>query len=529
MGHSFTIRNLFFALACFFSVSCDAQIQIIPVVSGASSQEVVIPTQAEATDYYDRLVAKGVTMSAPDFVIVNELVYYLKNTMGTDGVTSLWASLDAFRIPGRTEIEMRENLIKNSHHATITNNYGGSYTALVGYKGNGTNFSVNTGVNLSTTSVASQNNACFGILILDDKSGDNNQDGSGMNSGGTSGTLTHPKRNSAAGYDVNGVINGANSGAASGRTAISTRAWYHIQRSASTGSDIYVNGYFMSTNLGTSATPLNLNIIEFAASLNGTISSWSALTHGIFYVGSSNVNANKIIEITQKYYLHAHNNSTSSIHNRLICIGDSMTGDEDISFTGASVLSERARRCQDQLGLDWTTVQNGNSNRQIVLTTTGVPSLVALAPTEVMTGANTSFTKDVAELFIGTNDFGLSTSTSAATAKSNLDDVIADLRAEGKIVIITGIVARGGSPAVGFDTKRADFRTALMADYSVSTGITNVTSNAEATIFYIDTISDSRFADFNDTTYFQADDVHLTAVAYDILADEYIVPICELP
>jgi hypothetical protein len=523
------MRRIIFLLLVVSYISCEAQIPVVSIVQtqGQESGE-SLPIQAEATDYYDRLVVKGVTMSQPDFVIVNSLVYYLKNTMGTDGVTSLWASLDALRIPGRTEIEMRENLIKDSHHATITNNYGGSYTALEGYTGNGTNFSVNTQVNLSTTSVASQNNASIGILCLDDKSGDNNHEFSALAAPGTPGVFVHAKRNAAAGYDGNGVINGANSGAASARTMISSRAWYHIQRNVSTGSDIYVNGYFSSTTTGTSASPLNLSIIEFAASLNGTISSWSSLTHACFYVGNSNVNPNTIIEVINKYYFVSHGNSASTIHNRLICIGDSMTGDEDVAFTAASALSERARHSQSELGSDWLVFQNGNSNREINRSTTNCPSLITLSNAEIETGENTSFTKDVIELFIGTNDFALSTSTSAATAKSDLDGLITNYRAQGKIVIITGIVARGGSPAAGFAAKVTAFRSALLADYSVSSGITNVTRNADGTIFYIDLASDSRFQNSADGTYYQGDAVHLNSTAYDIIAEEYIVPICQL-
>lgn len=501
---------------------------MIPVIltSGFSRSEGV-PVQDEATNRYDRLVLKGVTLSDSDFDIENDVFYYLKNSLSLDGITSNYDCIDVMRIGCGTEIATRENWIKDLHHATITNNYGGSHIAYVGYRGNGTNFSVNTNTNLSTTTKASQNSATLLILSLENRSGDNNHAVSALNAGGSSGTFMHIKRNAAAGHDFNGTINGANSGASSGKTVISSRAWFGVQRKVSTGAECNINGYVSSVNVGTSASPLNLNITEFAASLNGTISSWENNSHGVFIVGNGDLDINKVIEIITKYYFIPHGIAESVISNRFVMFGDSMTGNSDISVD-ASDLSEIARRTQTGLGDTWTSSQNGQNNRQLITDTTNVPSLINLPTNQVYTGSNTAFTKDVVNLFIGTNDFALSTAISVATFKTNLDNVINNFLAEDKIVIITGIVARGSSPAAGFETKRTQLKDLMLIDYAVSTGITNVTQNSAGTVFYINLSADSRFSNPLDLTYFRADEVHLTTVADDIIADEYLVPICQL-
>ena len=507
--------------------------QIIAAVSGRiQTGDEDLPVQAEATDYYDRLVVKGVTMSDADFIKVNSVVYYLKNTLGVDGLTSLWDSLDAMRIPGRTELEMRENLIKNSHHATITNNYGGSYTALEGYIGNGTNFSVNTGVNLSTTVKASQNSVALGILVLDDKSGNDAHEVGALKTGASDGLYMYTKRSSANSYDGTGSINGAYTGSAVSRTMISSRAWYGLRRAASTDIVFSVNGYYSAGITGTSSSPANLNVIEFAASVNGTISSWSALRHGCFYVGNSNIDHNKIIEILTKYYFIPHANANSTISNRLIGIGDSMTGDETAANTGLSVLSEYVRRSQTQLGNTWTSVQNGDANRQVILSPT-VPSLNSIFATQVTScGPNTAFTKDVIILNIGTNDIGLNAVSNSDDLEAAIDARIAELVAQDKIVIVFGIGARGvfggGQTLTNFNLARADYRTHMLATYTVASGVTNVWRNAGSTVFFCDVQADSRFGNSANSTYFQVDAVHYNSTLYDIMADEYIVPICQL-
>lgn len=498
--------------------------------------------ETEAIAYYNRLVAKGVTLSDAEYSRVNKLVYLLKNTLGRDATTSYWNSLDALRLPGETKTQALENLISSSYTGVITNDYGGSYTANVGLKGNGTNFHVNTGVNFSTTVKATQDNSSIGILVLDDKAGNDNQDLCALKAGGADGCFLWVKRASATSYDIGGALNGTYTGITNNaRTILSSRAWYHIERNSGSYR-FYINGYrFNAISVGSGSTaPGNIDVVEFASSVTGTIANWSSLTHALFYAGNANIEQNILIQIINESYLLPLANSSSSIYNRIAFFGDSMTGDETNSNTALSDISEYPRRTITNLGSNWSAHQNGDANREVSGAAL-VPSLASIMDIEVLGGTsgqqtfeNTSFTKDVTVFFIGTNDLAFNAVSTGTALKSALDTEMNKVLAQGKRVLIATVAARDGGFLSGqtkanFDAARASYRTLLLADFTEVTGVANCWKKPGEDFYLMDINADARFNDETNATYFETDKIHFKLALFDIFADEYITPLTRKP
>ncbi len=153
-------------------------------------------------------------------------------------------------------------------------------------------------------------------------------------------------------------------------------------------------------------------------------------------------------------------------------------------------------------------------------------------PPNQLTFANTSFAKDVAVLFIGTNDLAFNPVSTGTALKSGIETECAKLKAQGKRVIICGVIDRnggfiGGQTQGNFDLARASYNTLMKADFTVASGITNVYSAGVGITYadyFIDLFADSKFANAADTTYFQADVIHLNSTGYDAMANTYIAP-----
>lgn len=498
---------------------------------------VSFPTQSEYTAFAARMTALSDPITGDYQRLYNNLIYALKNTLGRDGVNSYWDSLDFLRVQATySKAAALQNIIKNSHNGTITGDYGGSFTVNEGLKGDGTGFSVSTGFNPSTATKFSQNSGCVGVLILDDlAAGNDSHEFCALKTGGADGVFLRAKRSSANSYDTDGNCSGSVSGITTFPTVLSARGWFQIERTSSTNVRTYVNGNRWMNITNTSAAPPNLTMTEFAANVNGTISSWSDKAHAVLYAGNGNIESNILMQIVNQYFIYPLNNARSSMKKRFFQVGDSMTGDETNANTALSVISELGRRTLSNLGTTWMGHVNGDANREVDLSFS-VPSLSSILTTDVLgfvagaqqTFRNTALTKDIVVLFIGTNDLAFHSTTTGTALKAALLTTINSIKADGRKVITIGAAARNGAffnsqTAANFALANASYRALMLAEYNVATGITNVWANSDGNLF-VDIYGDSRFTDETNTTYFNADKIHLTNTGYNALSDDLLTP-----
>jgi lysophospholipase L1-like esterase len=510
--------------------------QAIRAGTAASSK---IGTQSEYTSFETRMSGLSSSIPAAYVPLYNNLVYTLKFTLGRDGVTSYWNSLDFLRIQSTySKTAALQNIIQNAYNGTIVNDYGGSFTTDEGLKGNGTNFSVSSTFNLSTAGKFSQNSGCVGVYVLDNVSaGNDSHEFCALKTGGTDGTFIRAMRSSANSFDSDGNANGSITGITTFPTVLSTRAWFHIERTTSANMRLYVNGSRWLNTASTSTSLPNLTLTEFAANVNSTISAWSDKTHAVIYAGNGNIEPNILIEIINSTFIYPLNNARSGIHKRLFFVGDSMVGDETNANTGLSNISEIGRRTLSQLGTDWMAHVNGDANREIDQSYL-VPSISSILTTDILgyvAGAQSRFrnlalTKDIVAIFAGTNDLAFHATTTATTLKAAHLSVVNSIKADGRKVITIGAVARNGayfnSQTTGnFAIANADWQSKMLAEYNIATGITRVWANSDGNLF-IDLLGDSRFQNPANTTYFQGDQIHVNTTGSDIIADEYLAPAC---
>lgn len=494
------------------------------------------PSDPDVASFFSRVAAKGSAVPGNEQPFYNALVAGLKSTMGRDGTTSLWNSLDYLRIGATySKVAALENIIKNVN-ATINNDYGGSFTAGEGLKGNGTNFNVATGFNPTIgTNKYIRLSACFGVLSLDDVA-ENAHDLGNLSSGST-GNYLAIRQVSGSGFDAVGTINGPLDVTVA-QTNASGRSWVHMERSTSASQRIYVNGFrVISITSAADASLYNHAFTEFAADVADTLSAYSTKTHAVTYFGNSNIEANTLIKVINSTFLYPRNVARSAIKNRVLFLGDSMTGDETQATTSLSALSQYPIRTLSNLGSTWLGTINGNANREYINSTL-VPSISSILAVEVLGGSggqltfrNDALTKDVIVIYAGTNDLAFTNTSSALALYNSIVSVGTQLKAVGFKVIIVGIPARNGGflnsqTQAQFITANADYRTRMATDFPNSTAVTNVKSPNSAVYadLWIDMFADSRFQNEADTTYFQADAVHLNTTGYNLLADTYVAP-----
>lgn len=475
----------------------------------------------------------------------NSTILALKGTPGRDNTVSYWDSLDYLRIQCTYSKTAALADCKGLRQAVITNDHGASFTADVGLKGDGTAFRVATNFNPSTATNFQQDSAGFGLLVLDDTTGNDNQELCALISTGSNGLFIRPKRSSANSYDSDATINSTYGGVFP--TVLSSRSWYGISRVISTEYIQYMNGFRVSDEkVFTSVARINLDVIEFASVLApATYANWSDKRHAILWFGSGNIEPNIIKEILNEYFIFPVNNSNSAIKNRVFFVGDSMTGDETNTNTALSLISHYPRRTLSNLGTNWLGAVNGNANREIIGTHL-VSSLDQIyqkyilgpitGPPNQQRFKDNSLTKDIIVLFIGTNDLGFHAVTTGTTAHNALKVITQAMKTAGFSVIVCGVIDRNGGFANGqtagnFDLARASYNSLLAADFNVATAVTNVYSPAGGITYadlYIDLYADAKFQNAADTTYFQADAIHLNTTGFNTMADDYVTDAIQL-
>lgn len=493
-----------------------------------------IPTQSEATTFFTNRAGEGDPVPDAYKAKYNAVVYYLKNTMGIDGVTSYWDSLDRLVIQGTySKNASLKNLISNSYNGTITNDHASSFTADVGDTGNGTNFRVNWNYNPGDggTYKFVDNSASIGCFILTDANGTAMEFGA-LNAGGAAGTYIRARREVAQEYDIQGSVNATVGTFPESITIPLSIGCFEVRKTGAGVNTFYINGFKQFERTGLTDGVQNFEFFEFCANINGSASQFSNKTHSFTWAGSGNIDSKVLWGILYRNWFKPINNATSSVGKFVLFQGDSFIGDPGANAS-ISVYSEIARKTLQNLGSRWCGIQNGVASRQIEGTEFGIsPAINDALGTEVTPYINPYLDKNIAVLCAGTNDLASRSTITGAIVKSRIDTYRAALLSVGAKVVIIGVVDRDASflnsqTAGGFNTARAALRTLMLAEFTISYG-SNLWGHPNGNEIYYDSISDSKFADASDATYFNVDTIHLNVTGYQALADSGVTPAIQL-
>lgn len=491
------------------------------------------PLQPEATAFFDRMVVLGDPVPDAYKTLYNDVIYWLKNTNGYDGVTPLWDGFDLFRFEATySKTASLQNAIGDIHNGTIVNDHGSSFVADQGLNGNGTNFRVDCNYNPFDGGVYkfTSNSQSYGVITLENLAAGNQELGCATTLSG--GHFLQPRITTGAYIDdfigSAGITTTTASGAMS---TILTIGLFSVRKTASLTNRQNSNGYNSPVDfVGSTDYDVNLDMTEFCRNVNSVYNNFSSNTHALLYAGNKNIDANKVLGIFYKYWLKPLNNSVSKIGNRVCFLGDSMTGPS----AALSVNSAYSRQVMTVLGAGWISANMGIANRgwgDTALVPIGITDGI---PTDQVPYRNTYLDKDIVVIWAGTND--LAKNVSANDLHTLIQTGAQLLKDAGFTVILVGIADRdasfsGGQTAGGFATANAALRTTMLTEFNVATSVTNVFAKATGITYadyYCDIFSDASFTNASDLTYFQADQIHINGTAAALLANNFVAPTIQL-
>lgn len=256
-----------------------------------------LPIQAEATALFDQWTALGTPASSARKTIVNATIYYLKQA-------NMWDELDVLYMWASHSQTAALVDWKNptTRTATVVNDYVGAFVVDNYFKGNGTNFRINTNYNPGDggTYNLTQNSAFIGIYMPYH-----------VNEGRTelSGLET-----STSGLELNALVTSFSTNirmnnvtARASSSNYTNRGGMYGKRTASNLFYSSRGGYDMygilpkSTDASNAVANASLNC--FCRNTNGAYSSFSTKPHSFMVAGSSNINEFEFNRIIEKYYL----------------------------------------------------------------------------------------------------------------------------------------------------------------------------------------------------------------------------------
>lgn len=273
-----------------------------------------------AQELFNRWDSLGCSASEPDKVKYSEVIDYLIST-------KQWDKTDAiFKFDVHSKQAALVNWKNPQHLAVIYNDYANSFTEYVGFKGNGTNFRINTGCNFSLsgynfTSDSSALGICFGssdnISSKVDLSGE-----VATNNGVRFQCLAqaNPRKD-------NFVLN--YSGGSTNKNNTQVYGWHQATRIGNTVT-YYKNGQNTVNNsyTQTAISPVNADIYLFCRNVNGTFSSYSSkVISGVYFGG--NLNHKEMIN-----GLNIHSSYVNSIPDNALLIDGN-------SFIAAGYIADR--------------------------------------------------------------------------------------------------------------------------------------------------------------------------------------------
>lgn len=484
------------------------------------SSQLTIDTDVDA--FFTRMVGLGdaVPTSPIDYkTLYNNFIVWTKNTTGYDGTTTLYNGFDALYIRATySKTASLQNIKSSSFTTTITNTYAGDFVAKRGLVGNGTNFATNFNINPFNggTYKYKTNDASIGVIVLTDTA-INQQDVTGATGLG-GGVFLMPKVTSGP-YSIQSLtsINVTTVGGGFSPASPVSIGLFAAVKQATLVNKISVNGYDDVAGPYTAAA-------DFSTSINfrghcrdvGGASNFSTNTHALNWIGSGNIDPNKMLGGFFSKWGGPLGDTKSSLGKRIAFVGDSMSGpggtlSVDCKLTSTTLL---------QLGDGWIGAPMGIASRTLstinsTLSTKQLPFRMSL------------LTKDIVILWAGTNDLAGLGST-ATTVYNLVVSTGNSLKSAGFQVIVIGVIDRQGgitgTTQGGFNTQRASLRTLHLADFTTSTAVPNFFTGGSYADGYVDVQADTAYQNALDTTYYNADKIHLNSTGYTRLGQTYIAP-----
>lgn len=425
----------------------------------------------------------------------NNTIIALKNA-------NIWQELDSLYIFGtETKSGALVDVKTTTRTATLTNDYAGSFTAYRGLTGNGSNFRLDTGVDLSLVTKYTLNANGIGYISLTDPNSVQ-VDVSRLN-GSSQGTEI---------YNSAGTFTSRNNGSAltAGVYPIDTFGAYHDKRTSSTVVKSLHNGkeYISSTVAVVGITSGTLKL--FCRDTNGAYSFFSTKTIQAFWVGSSSINDYLLYDILNKYFYEPLGQLPHRL--RIIFDGNSMTAD-----------GTYPRSITQNTATPHITIFNGISGIQ-------TPTMVTNFATKVGAWPFTWLTKNILIFWEVSNHMAIG-GASVATAWASIVDYCAAARSyyPGVKIILTTCLPRGGAtpitPALRQNPLDLNDVTTIngkiRTDYAtIADGLADVASNAT---YGIDSGGVPGVGEKN-TTYYNADEIHPKAALYSAAATSYWQP-----
>ena len=468
----------------------------------------VIQMSQEALAFFSAATAGGTPVTETYKVYYNNFI----NTLKSSGD---WTLLDSIYVWATNSEAWAIIDIKNpSRTVTLQGSYASRFTANEGWKGNGTGFAVLTNFNPGDGGSYNftQNSASFGVLILDNDSVASKFEAGCQNAGNTQGMVLQ-----AFNPTDRGACNSINNPAASyAKYRFNGYCWTGVNRTSSTLGNRYVNGVNVQTQTSTS-TALENKAIGVMGAYNGAwvAGFYTSNSHAVFYAGGGAVSQKNI---QNAYNLSFNYANITNITKRVIFEGDSRTG--SVASPNFSSNSAYPKAVITGLGSGWSGTLVSESNET-------VQSMVSQYTTEIQPFRNTSLNKDVIVIWGGVNDIR----TGARTGAQVYADIVTfctTAKADGFKVVVVGECDSNFTSYAAMNAERVALRTLMLADSVTASGVSNVTSGASYCDYYIDIFADTRFQTYSDTTYYQADGIHLNATGSGIIANTYVLPTVNL-
>lgn len=457
-----------------------------------------IPTQAEATAIFDQWDALGTSASAARKTIVNNTIYYLKQT-------GQWDELDFLYMWSAHSQTAALVDWKNPSTRAATVNGTMTFVADSHFVSNGTTGRLALGYNPGDggTYKFTQNSNSFGCYIVDPV-GENRvelsaQDGSSQGIDMLLNNASLSVKNNMATAQAIG-------------SAVNRRGLMSSLRTASNAWNNRNNGYILSTDrTDASLAVKNIEWAEFCRNVNGTFSTFSTKKHRYSFAGSSVINSFTLNRVIEENYLSVLGLAPVK---RITFNGN--------SFTSAGVYAQRVlTNINDFSNLDVN--MRGVSGQT-------TPQMQTDAETWVFPFTKSHLTTDIYFVWELTNDMQANASN-VTTCYNNMVTYLQALRAavgaNAKIIVATMLPRSAAQITNSNRQNDAD----LFDDTTLNGKIRNHLVQDGYCDAICDVASDATMGIYSggvagvgekNTTYYNVDEVHPNTTGYNYLADNYI-------
>lgn len=465
---------------------------------------------AEALAIFSKWDSLGTSATTSRKTLVNNTIAALKTA-------GIWDELDCLFLWSAHSQNAALVDWKNpsTRLATVTNDYAGAFVADGYFKGNGSNFRINTGYNPGDggTYKFTQNSSSFGVYIAESSTDSNKIEVSAQNATPQGNDILVNNSSSTDQFIVkNNVATAANNG-----VYIAKRGLFSTIRTGATTWTTRGGGYSLkggSADLsGASVAVASQEFKIFCRNTNGTFANFSSKKHRYFFAGSSSINHFTLNKIIEQYYLVPLNLAP--------VIRITFNGN---SYTNNAVYSARV-------------LANINNYTNIDVNNRGVsgqttPQMLTDAQTWVFPFTKSYLTKDIYFVWELTND--MATNGSNATNRYNsmvtyLQELRTAVGANAKIIVATMLPRKAADVTNSVRQNDAD----LFDDTTLNGKIRNHLVQDGYCDAICDVASDATMGIYSggvagvgekNTTYYNVDEIHPTTTGYNYLADNYITP-----